>query len=95
MNRSIKKISVILLFLIGIIFYSCAVGPDFQKPETQVPKYFTNYDSLAVDTLVNLRWWEIFNDPILDTLVITALQENKNVNIAIENQVHFKLNVRV
>jgi outer membrane protein, multidrug efflux system len=78
-----NKLSVVALFLLGIIFYSCAVGPDFQKPETQVPKYFTNYDSLAVDTLVNLKWWEIFNDPTLDTLVITALQQNKNVNIAI------------
>ncbi|MEJ2195956.1 MAG: efflux transporter outer membrane subunit [Ignavibacteriaceae bacterium] len=83
MNRRLNKLSVVALFFLGIILYSCAVGPDFQKPETQVPKYFTNYDSLAVDTLVNLKWWEIFNDPILDTLVLTALQENKNVNIAI------------
>ncbi len=83
MNRRLNKFSVVALFFLGIILYSCAVGPDFQKPETQVPKYFTNYDSLAVDTLVNLKWWEIFNDPILDTLVLTALHENKNVNIAI------------
>jgi outer membrane protein, multidrug efflux system len=78
-----NKFSVAALLLLGVFLYSCAVGPDFQKPETQVPKYFTNYDSLAVDTLVNLKWWEIFNDPILDTLVITALKQNKNVNIAI------------
>ena len=31
----------------------------------------------------NIKWWEIFNDPILDTLVITALKQNKNVNVAI------------
>jgi len=78
-----NKFSVAALLLLGAFLYSCAVGPDFQKPETQVPKYFTNYDSLAVDTLVNLKWWEIFNDPILDTLAITALKQNKNVNIAI------------
>ena len=78
-----NKFSLAALLLLGVFLYSCAVGPDFQKPETQVPKYFTNYDSLSVDTLVNLKWWEIFNDPTLDTLVITALQQNKNVNIAI------------
>jgi outer membrane protein, multidrug efflux system len=83
MSRHMNKFSVAALLLLGVFLYSCAVGPDFQKPETQVPKYFTNYDSLAVDTLVNLKWWEIFNDPILDTLVITALKQNKNVNIAI------------
>jgi len=83
MGRHMNKFSVAALLLLGVFLYSCAFGPDFQKPETQVPKYFTNYDSLAVDTLVNLKWWEIFNDPVLDTLVITALKENKNVNIAI------------
>ena len=83
MSRHTNKFSVAALLLLGVFLYSCAVGPDFQKPETQVPKYFTNYDSLAVDTLVNLKWWEIFNDPILDTLVITALKQNKNVNITI------------
>ena len=83
MSRRKKIFSVIAVLILGIGFYSCAVGPDFQKPEMQTPKYFTNYDSLAVDTLVNLKWWEIFNDPILDTLVITALKQNKNVNIAI------------
>ena len=83
MSRSSNKILLVGLLLLGIILYSCAVGPDFQKPEMQTPKYFSNYDSLAVDTLVNLKWWEIFNDPILDTLVLTALKENKNVNIAI------------
>jgi multidrug efflux system outer membrane protein len=83
MSKRMNKFSLAALLLLGVFLYSCAVGPDFQKPETQVPKYFTNYDSLAVDTLVNLKWWEIFNDPTLDTLVITALQQNKNVNIAI------------
>ena len=83
MSSSSNKFSLVGVLLLGIILYSCAVGPDFQKPEMQTPKYFSNYDSLAVDTLVNLKWWEIFDDPILDTLVVTALVENKNVNIAI------------
>ena len=83
MNRSSNKFSLVGVLILGVILYSCAVGPDFQKPEMQAPLYFSSYDSLAVDTLVNLKWWEIFNDPILDTLVITALKENKNVNIAI------------
>jgi multidrug efflux system outer membrane protein len=48
----------------------------------EIPQNF-KYDSLATDSLVNLKWWEIFNDPILDTLVIVALNENKNVLIAI------------
>jgi multidrug efflux system outer membrane protein len=82
MSKRFKIRSILFLFLLGILFYSCAVGPDFQKPQMEIPKYFT-YDSPATDSLVNLKWWEIFNDPVLDTLVLTALYENKNVLIAI------------
>jgi multidrug efflux system outer membrane protein len=82
MSSRFYKKHIPLLFLIGLLSYSCAVGPDFQKPDVQVPQYF-RYDSLATDSLVNLKWWEIFKDPVLDTLVITALKENKNVLIAI------------
>jgi len=82
MSKRFKIRSILSLFLLGILFYSCAVGPDFQKPQMEIPQNF-NYDSLATDSLVNLKWWEIFNDPILDTLVIAALDENKNVLIAI------------
>ncbi len=82
MGKRFKIRSILFLFLLGILFYSCAVGPDFQKPQMEIPQNF-NYDSLATDSLVNLKWWELFNDPVLDTLVITALNENRNVLIAI------------
>jgi multidrug efflux system outer membrane protein len=34
-------------------------------------------------TLCNLRWWESLNDPILNNLIETALQNNKDLQIAI------------
>ncbi|MCK5814754.1 MAG: efflux transporter outer membrane subunit, partial [Flavobacteriaceae bacterium] len=34
------------------------------------------------DSIINLKWWEIFNDSTLDTLIVTALRENKNLLIA-------------
>jgi multidrug efflux system outer membrane protein len=82
MSKRFNIRTVLFLFVLGILFYSCAVGPDFQKPQMEIPQNF-NYDSLATDSLVNLKWWELFNDPVLDTLVITALNENRNVLIAI------------
>lgn len=57
------------------------LGPDFQKPDYSSPEKF-RFDSLATDTVVNLQWWKLFNDPILDTLISTALKENKDVLVA-------------
>ncbi|HEY9052925.1 MAG TPA: efflux transporter outer membrane subunit, partial [Gammaproteobacteria bacterium] len=74
---------ILILFALGLIvfFSGCKVGPDFVKPEYQSPLEF-RYDSIKTDTVVNLRWWEIYNDKTLDTLIRIALAENKNVLIA-------------
>ncbi len=56
------------------------VGPKFRKPEMEIPASFL-YDSTA-DTLLNLRWWEIFNDEQLVDLIDTALKNNKDIQIA-------------
>ena len=37
---------------------------------------------MTTDTVVNLRWWELFNDPVLDTLIKKALENNKDVMVA-------------
>ncbi len=77
MNRSIKYFLVILL--IGVA--GCAVGPNFEKPVVDKPDHF-NYDSLRADTVLNLRWWELFNDEQLIAHIDTALVNNRDVRIA-------------
>jgi multidrug efflux system outer membrane protein len=74
---------ILPLFIFGMVLYlsGCKLGPDFVKPEYSGPATF-QYDSLANDTIVNLRWWELFQDPVLDTLITKALESNKNVMIA-------------
>ena len=34
------------------------------------------------DAAVNLRWWELFADPVLKDLVVKALAYNRDVQIA-------------
>jgi len=75
------KQNSLYFLLIVLIVSGCKVGPDFVKPEYQSPTEF-RYDSIKADTIVNLRWWEIYSDSTLDTLIRIALAENKNVLIA-------------
>ncbi len=76
-----KKIYFILILGITVYISGCKLGPDFQKPEYQTPETF-RFDTTTTDTVVNLRWWQLFNDPVLDTLIKTALAENRDVMIA-------------
>ena len=75
-----KKI-ILLTLGIAIFLSGCKLGPDFQKPDYNSPEKF-RFDSLATDTVVNLYWWKLFDDPVLDTLIVTALNENKDVLVA-------------
>lgn len=66
--------SVILL----VILSSCMVGKDYVRPEMKTPgawmdqnKYINTPDSVS-----RLKWFEIFNDPVLKQLIDTALAYN-------------------
>lgn len=76
------KILSAALILISSAFTGCMVGPDFKEPEMDLPQQFRFADQWQTEAEVDLKWWELFNDPVLDFLVETALYENKDVQIA-------------
>jgi len=77
-------------FLIGIVsivtFHSCKVGPGFKAQRNQIDSIAVyRYDSLQVamtDSVLNISWWELFKEPVLDTLITIGLKENKDLLIA-------------
>ncbi len=81
--NKMKNLYIILLSAFMLYFSGCAVGPDFERPEYTGTNEF-RFDTVqgASDTLVNLKWWDLFSDPVLDTLIKHALIENKDVMIA-------------
>ena len=79
--KALLKYSSILILLVFAV--SCKVGPNRETPVVESDDLY-RYDSLstAADTVVNLRWWEMFNDPVLNELVKTALDSNRDAKIA-------------
>lgn len=62
----------------------CAVGPDYQRPAVELPSEFAEAATLeTADAAITARWWTLYNDPVLDRLVATALQNNRDVQRAI------------
>lgn len=59
----------------------CAVGPDYERPRTEVPPQWRIDYPKAAD-VANTKWWEQFGDPVLDQLIEEALRENRDVRIA-------------
>jgi multidrug efflux system outer membrane protein len=76
-----KKLVQIITLMIVVSFTGCAVGPDFNKPVVETPDNFRFSDSKSKE-VVNLNWWELFDDPVLYSLVVNALTNNKDLMIA-------------
>jgi multidrug efflux system outer membrane protein len=65
-------------------FAGCKVGPDYQRPEVPTPAAF-RYEPEAAAQTADTEWWKQFGDPVLDALIVEALAQNKNVQIAVAN----------
>lgn len=72
-------------FITGIalatLIAGCTVGPDYVKPEVDTPDQW-RYELAETADIVNTLWWRQFTDPVLDELIQTALENNKDVRIA-------------
>lgn len=72
-----------VLILVGLVA-GCTVGPDYIRPNVDVPAAYRFEDKEVRDT-ANTEWWKQFQDPVLDALIIEALSNNKNIRIAAAN----------
>lgn len=74
---------LIMLLAAGLWLSACALGPNYQRPELDVPDKFRWQELQAGDTeFGDLAWWEIYRDPALQQILTTALTANLDVRIA-------------
>ena len=87
MMRSTNAPRAIVAALIGAALLSaCAVGPDYKRPDLDLPKSLSAQSSSAKTSAVAvqwLSWWKSFNDPVLNQLLDEALVKNQDLQIAI------------
>ena len=71
---------VLLLFALN----SCAIGPDFARPNLSEPDAFRMAETeKGLTSIANLPWWELLRDVELKKLIQVALKENKDLTRAV------------
>jgi multidrug efflux system outer membrane protein len=60
----------------------CAVGPHYKSPKPDAVKFHAADANLVTEQPFNTRWWNQFEDPILDSLVDRSLASNNGIRIA-------------
>jgi multidrug efflux system outer membrane protein len=83
MAKTMKLRRLAASAVLAAVLAGCAVGPDYQRPEIELPATW-RVDYPQASELTNLRWWQQFGDPVLDELIETALRENFDIRIAAE-----------
>ena len=73
---------LISLVLILSLISGCTQGPDYEEPVVESPETYRTQVTQFED-LTDLKWWELFDDPVLVSLVTTALLNNLDISIAI------------
>src|SRR5258708_3680600 len=77
----IVAVVLIALALLAMLLTGCAVGPDYKRPDVDLPK---DYGVAQAPTPAAERWWSVFGDPTLERLIDEALAANRDLRAAAE-----------
>ncbi len=61
-----------------ILMAGCTLGPDYVRPTVEEPVEYRTTAS-ADTTIADLPWWEMFQDPVLQDLIESALDGNRDL----------------
>lgn len=74
------------LVLLPLLFTSACtmLGPDFVQPDAPRPTDWNQDggEGLSSAAPISVQWWKAFNDPVLDTLVTKAYDQNLPLQVA-------------
>ncbi|XOZ32242.1 efflux transporter outer membrane subunit [Halomonadaceae bacterium KBTZ08] len=75
-----KALLATLMF--PVVLAGCAVGPDYEKPQVDLPEEWPDEVLLTGEEREDWsNWWKRFDDPVLNRLVERALDDNLNMQL--------------
>lgn len=80
-----KILHLIFPGLLALLCWGCMVGPDYRRPEQDAPSTWRTEaaEQNRATPLVDTRWWEQLDDPVLNDLISIAMRENKDLLVAV------------
>jgi multidrug efflux system outer membrane protein len=92
-QRSTQMKRAIAVFMLVLATVVCAAGEKYKRPKVDVPGSYRGAPqqeaaqpgqaaSQNQQSIGDQKWWEVFQDPELQQLIRTALQQNYDVRIA-------------
>ena len=68
---------------LSLVLAGCEVGPNYARPGMASPNQFRFQAGAENASIADLPWWTIYDDPVLQDLIKTALENNYDLRIAV------------
>lgn len=79
---NIKFPSVVLIVLLSLSLGACKLGQKYSRPEVYLPQKFEQENSTDTFSIGDMKWWDIYTDTTLQSLIRVTLKNNKELKIA-------------
>ena len=85
MSRAVCLSRVLVTFAISSLgLGGCAVGPNYSRPPVSNPQQFRFAEAVTqAQSLADLPWWQVFDDPTLQALIREAVAGNLDLRAAV------------
>jgi multidrug efflux system outer membrane protein len=91
--RGLRLVAGALLLAFGS---ACAVGPNYVRPPVDAPgEHRSQVGAVEAASLADLPWWEVFEDEVLQQLILDALISNHDLQAAVQRVAQAKAQVGV
>ncbi|RLB56294.1 MAG: hypothetical protein DRJ42_03755 [Deltaproteobacteria bacterium] len=77
-----RSLLAVLAWVLSLAGVGCSVGPDYVRPDTTALESF-RAPTTTTESIVNLNWWELYDDPVLQRLIGTAIEHNRDARVAL------------
>ncbi|MFH1878060.1 MAG: efflux transporter outer membrane subunit [Candidatus Omnitrophota bacterium] len=75
--------SALIVLVLAACCSGCAIAPRYHEPVMEMPQSYRSYKTIQDgEDMINLPWWGVFNDPVLQGLIREALGNNYDLRAA-------------
>ncbi len=69
--------------MVAALLPGCAVGPNYNRPQVPAPPNYRGLEGPAVaESLADVPWWNLFDDPALQGLIRESIVNNYDLRLA-------------
>jgi multidrug efflux system outer membrane protein len=84
LHRHARRALAAMPALVAVLVGGCRVGPEYKRPDLAPPPVYRGAAPTTVaESLADVPWWQVFDDPALQGLVRDAIAHNPDLRLAI------------